>query len=136
MDSFGTAATLTVGDDRYRMHRLAGVAPADLPYSLRILLENLLRHEAEGTADQILALLDRRAHCSRPDRARQRRHRGHQVVHQHLQPGGHGRRGTATVHAGSVTFRARVRLDTPREAEFHRHGGILPYVLRRILHRG
>ena len=30
-------------------------------------------------------------------------------------------------------FRARVRLDTPREADHYRHGGILPYVLRRLL---
>jgi aconitase A len=26
-----------------------------------------------------------------------------------------------------------VRLDTPREREYLRHGGILPYVLRRLL---
>ena len=30
-------------------------------------------------------------------------------------------------------FRARVRLDTPREREYVRHGGILPYVLRKLL---
>ena len=30
-------------------------------------------------------------------------------------------------------FRARVRLDTPREREYLRHGGILPFVLRRLL---
>ena len=30
-------------------------------------------------------------------------------------------------------FAARVRLDTPREREYVRHGGILPYVLRRLL---
>jgi aconitate hydratase len=38
-----------------------------------------------------------------------------------------------TVRAGEVRFRARVRLDTPREREYLRHGGILPYVLRRLL---
>ena len=32
-----------------------------------------------------------------------------------------------------VSFRARVRLDTPREREYLRHGGILPYMLRRLL---
>jgi aconitase A len=26
-----------------------------------------------------------------------------------------------------------VRLDTPREREYMRHGGILPFVLRRLL---
>jgi aconitate hydratase len=38
-----------------------------------------------------------------------------------------------TVRADSKEFRARVRLDTPREREYLRHGGILPYVLRRLL---
>ncbi|MBD0291241.1 MAG: aconitate hydratase, partial [Thermoleophilia bacterium] len=33
---------------------------------------------------------------------------------------------------GAVTFRARVRLDTPREREYLRAGGILPFVLRRL----
>jgi aconitate hydratase len=31
-----------------------------------------------------------------------------------------------------IRFRARVRLDTPREREYYRHGGILRYVLRRL----
>ena len=35
-----------------------------------------------------------------------------------------------TVRADDVEFRARVRLDTPRERDYLRHGGILPYVLR------
>ncbi len=30
-------------------------------------------------------------------------------------------------------FRAVVRIDTPQEAHYYRHGGILPYVLRRLL---
>ncbi len=37
------------------------------------------------------------------------------------------------VRADDKTFTARVRLDTPREREYLRHGGILPYVLRRLL---
>jgi aconitate hydratase A / 2-methylisocitrate dehydratase len=37
------------------------------------------------------------------------------------------------VRANSGEFRAIVRLDTPREREYLRHGGILPYVLRRLL---
>jgi len=41
---------------------------------------------------------------------------------------------SATPEAGEpVRFRARLRLDTPREREYLRHGGILPYVLRRLL---
>jgi aconitate hydratase len=34
-----------------------------------------------------------------------------------------------------VAFDARVRIDTPREAEYFRHGGILQYVLRTLLAR-
>ena len=32
----------------------------------------------------------------------------------------------------SVEFKARVRIDTPDEAEYYRHGGILQYVLRQL----
>jgi aconitate hydratase A / 2-methylisocitrate dehydratase len=35
--------------------------------------------------------------------------------------------------ADPVEFDARVRIDTPREAEYFRHGGILQYVLRELL---
>jgi aconitate hydratase len=38
-----------------------------------------------------------------------------------------------TVRADDREFRVRVRLDTPREREYLRHGGILPYVLRRLV---
>ena len=40
---------------------------------------------------------------------------------------------TVTVRADGKEFRARLRLDTPREREYFRHGGILQYVLRRLL---
>ena len=43
-DVFGTAGVLRVGGTRHRIHRLADVAPDGLPVSLRIVLENLLRH--------------------------------------------------------------------------------------------
>jgi len=33
----------------------------------------------------------------------------------------------------TVQFDARVRIDTPREAEYFRHGGMLQYVLRTLL---
>jgi aconitate hydratase len=38
-----------------------------------------------------------------------------------------------TVRADDKEFRARVRLDTPREREYLQHGGILQFVLRRLL---
>ena len=37
-----------------------------------------------------------------------------------------------TVRADDKTFRATLRLDTPKEREYVRHGGILPFVLRRL----
>ncbi|HKU59403.1 MAG TPA: aconitate hydratase AcnA, partial [Gaiellaceae bacterium] len=36
------------------------------------------------------------------------------------------------VSADGKEFRARLRLDTPREREYLKHGGILPFVLRRL----
>lgn len=39
----------------------------------------------------------------------------------------------ATGDDGEIAFRARVRLDTPQEAEYYRHAGILQYVLRQLL---
>jgi aconitate hydratase len=40
---------------------------------------------------------------------------------------------TATAEDGSVKqFEVRVLLETPKEVEYFRHGGILPYVLRQL----
>ena len=39
---------------------------------------------------------------------------------------------TVTVRAGALSFQAKVRIDTPREVEYYRSGGILPYVLRQL----
>jgi aconitate hydratase len=49
-NSFGSRSTLDVGKRKFEIHKLsalskAGLAPERLPFSLRILLENLLRHE-------------------------------------------------------------------------------------------
>jgi len=50
-DSFGSRSTLVVGDRRFEIFRLgaealtAGNDVARLPYSIKVLLENLLRHE-------------------------------------------------------------------------------------------
>ncbi len=59
VDSFGARSTLNVGDQSYEIFRLDAVDGAStLPYSLKILLENLLRTEdgANITADDIRAL--------------------------------------------------------------------------------
>ena len=41
-----------------------------------------------------------------------------------------------TVRAGDKEFKARVRIDTPKEVEYYQHGGILPFVLRQLLEQG
>ncbi|HEX6999277.1 MAG TPA: aconitate hydratase AcnA [Gammaproteobacteria bacterium] len=61
-DSFGARQSLAVGGARYRIHKLDALGPRveQLPYTLKILLENLLRHE-DGeniTADDIEALVN------------------------------------------------------------------------------
>jgi aconitate hydratase len=40
---------------------------------------------------------------------------------------------TVLVRANGLEFAARVRIDTPGEAEYYRHGGIMQYVLRSML---
>jgi aconitate hydratase len=40
---------------------------------------------------------------------------------------------TVTVNTGERSFEARLRIDTPGEADYYRHGGIMPYVLRSLL---
>ncbi len=41
-----------------------------------------------------------------------------------------------TVRAGDKEFTARVRIDTPKEREYYKHGGILQFVLRQLLAAG
>ncbi len=60
-DSFGARATLTVGGEDFEIYRLDAVQEGHverLPYSLKILLENLLRHEngRDVTREDVLAL--------------------------------------------------------------------------------
>jgi aconitate hydratase len=65
VDSFAAKSTLTVGSDSFTIFRLAPVyakfpRAARLPYSLKILLENLLRHEdgVSVRADDIAELAE------------------------------------------------------------------------------
>lgn len=58
-NSFGAQGTLEVGDSSYEIYRIGGLEGSQtLPYSLKVLLENLLRTEdgANITADHITAL--------------------------------------------------------------------------------
>jgi aconitate hydratase len=50
-----------------------------------------------------------------------------------LTPGGAVRVTARRDDGTTAEFNARVRLDTPIEVEYHRHGGILQYVLRQLL---
>jgi len=58
VDSFAAGSDLSVGGKNYRIYRLDSVLKNQLPYSLKILLENLLRTEdgANVTASQIQAI--------------------------------------------------------------------------------
>jgi aconitate hydratase len=62
IDQFGSKDTLRVGDRSYQIHRLdalekRGFSVGRLPFSLRILLENLLRHQrGAGDAEDVEAL--------------------------------------------------------------------------------
>ena len=38
-----------------------------------------------------------------------------------------------TVKADDTEFQARVRIDTPKEVDYFKHGGILPFVLRQLM---
>lgn len=60
VNSFGSADLLKVGSKQYRIFKLSSVDAKTLPYSLKILLENLLRTEdgANITADHINALVN------------------------------------------------------------------------------
>src|ERR1700734_3337523 len=58
-NSFGSRTALKVGDEQYEIYRLDAVeGSGDLPFSLKILLENLLRNEdgANITAEHVTAL--------------------------------------------------------------------------------
>jgi aconitate hydratase len=41
----------------------------------------------------------------------------------------------ASLNGSIKEFNALMRIDTPKELEYYRHGGILPYVLRQILEK-
>ncbi|MGV1005593.1 MAG: aconitate hydratase AcnA [Candidatus Nanopelagicales bacterium] len=61
VDSFGARGTFTVDDQQFEIFRLAAVSGADtLPFTHKVLLENLLRTEdgANVTAEHIRALAD------------------------------------------------------------------------------
>ena len=40
---------------------------------------------------------------------------------------------TLKVKAGDISFEAKLRIDTPGEADYYRHGGIMQFVLRSLL---
>lgn len=61
VNSFGARASLAVGDHEYEIYRLDAVPGLErLPYSLKVLAENLLRTEdgANVTAEHIRALAE------------------------------------------------------------------------------
>ena len=78
------------------------------------------------------------AAVARPDRRGDVRDRRHRRCRWPLSSGAQGGEQTVSVRAARegaepIAFDARVRIDTPREAEYFRHGGILQFVLRMLL---
>ena len=62
----------------------------------------------------------------RPDRQGDLLDRGHHGLNEGTAPS------EVTVRADDKVFTATVRIDTPGEAEYYRHGGIMQYVLRSL----
>ena len=60
VNSFNSSSVLSVGDHSYRIFRLGSVLKSQLPYSLKILLENMLRTEdgANITAEHVNAIVN------------------------------------------------------------------------------
>jgi aconitate hydratase len=60
IDSFGVGRDLAVGNDSFRIFDISKLDAKTLPYSLKILLENLVRTEdgANVTADHIQSIID------------------------------------------------------------------------------
>jgi aconitate hydratase len=60
---------------------------------------------------------------------------GHEVFSIEGLDGGHASEVTVRAQREDgfeLQFQARVRIDTPQEIDYFRHGGILPYVLRQL----
>ena len=80
-NSFGSRSILKVGSREYEIHRLsalekAGLSPGRLPFSLRILLENLLRHEDGRAVKEADIRALARLGGARPSPQRDRLHAG------------------------------------------------------------
>jgi aconitate hydratase len=110
----GVRAVLAQSFERIHRSNLVGmgVLPLQFPdgenaQSLGLTGEELFA--IDGIADAVAAVRDGRA--------------GGQTVNVRAERDG----------AEPIAFDARVRIDTPREAEYFRHGGILQFVLRTLL---
>jgi aconitate hydratase len=58
VDSLHTRDAVRLGDRRWRLHRLDRLGVDHLPFTLKVLLENLLRHEdgQQVTVEQVEAV--------------------------------------------------------------------------------
>ena len=96
VNSFEARNTLKVGDSSYQIYRLDAVPGTEkLPYSLKVLAENLLRNEdgSNITKDHIQAIANwdssGRAQHRNPVHARPRGHAGLHRRAVHRRPGHH-----------------------------------------------
>ena len=110
----------------------------------RILSESVVKlggEIAQRRPDSVLAIFSNAPDCAKPDHAQRGLHAAilsvSEIVHlsKRIVARFHGREVPVRARRddGSVTeFKARVRLDTPQEVRYYRHGGILHYVLRQL----
>ena len=52
--------------------------------------------------------------------------------HEAIETGGRAKVKAVAADRSEINFEVHPRVDTPQEAEYFRHGGILPYVLRQL----
>jgi aconitase A len=135
LNSFNSRSTLTVGGQSFEIFRLdelerAGVgAISRLPFAIKILLENMLRHENGPSVQKgDIEALARWSPAGNPDK--EMAFTPARVLMQ-------DRTGVPALvgrHAGCDSAHGwRSEIDAPDEVAYYRHGGILPYVLRQLM---
>ena len=77
-------------------------------------------------------LAEESAETQRPDRRRGIRHRGTDACAGELRSGQDGEGPGQKARRSGLEFDATVRIDTPQEVQYYKHGGILQYVLRQL----
>jgi aconitase A len=124
------------GDAAYEILRVDG--SARLPYSLKVLLENLLRNRGRHAGDRRGGRPGGDARAVKPGQSRASLGLTGEELYsitglEGTDPLPHEVTVRAEKNGDRTEFSAAVRIDTPAEAAYFRHGGILQFVLRQLL---